>query len=54
MYGDETKVPQIIPVQVLSDIHSNLGYRYVPYNELPSINTKEVNVNNTFTPAKYM
>ena len=34
MYGNWSNVPQIIQVQVLSDMQSSLGNKFVPYNNL--------------------
>ena len=36
MYGDQTSVPKLVLVKVLTEMHSNLGNEYVPYNEFMS------------------
>ena len=33
MYKDQTNAPKIVPVEVLSDMHSKLGDNNVPYNK---------------------
>ena len=54
MYGDQTNAPKIVPVKVLSDIHSKLGETYVPYNEFSMLkilsknNTKQTDVKNIY------
>ena len=56
-YGDQTNAPKLVPLEVLSDLHSSLGTEYVLYNEfmpeaITRINTKQTNTNHTITPAK--
>ena len=54
MYGDQTNAPIIVPVKVLSDIHSKLGETYVPYNEFSMLkilsknNTMQTDVKNIY------
>ena len=48
MYGDQTNAPKFVPVKVLSDLHSKLGYEYVPYNEFNISKTqRKVNIKHT-------
>ena len=47
VYKDWTNIPQIIPVQVMSDIHSYLGKEYVPYNNFMPEATKVLTRVNT-------
>ena len=53
MYGDQTNFPKIIPVQVLSDIYSSLGNKYIPYNKfmpeaLTRIDTQQTDDKNIY------
>ena len=44
MYGDQNNTPKIVPVKVLSNIHSKLGEKHVKYNEY----TKQADVKNIY------
>ena len=65
IYGDNSEISHIGPVQVLSDIHSSLGNEYVPYNEfmiesIQAFGTKymisntNTNDKHAITPDKYI
>ena len=54
IYGHQTNVPQIIPIQVLSNRYSSLGNEYLPYNKfetLTRIDTKQTNVKNIYSDS---
>ena len=32
------KIPEVIPIEILSDVHEKLGNAYMPYNDFMVIN----------------
>ena len=66
-YGDKDETPEVIPIEIPSDIHEKLGNAYVPYNDFMmtnespyATNEKEFSISgsndnrNQITPDKYI